>query len=264
MVHVSACSDSPTLPLVPSGGDVADCLSSVDLDRLMQPLLGEHWLPARTLHDVRTGRLAATIAAERICERVTRLSWLVAPIHTRHHWSTVVWSKQSETISAVVYDSAPSPITRRDFLALFARLRLTSPSIVCHARQPRSSNECGLNVVFIALMQWRHWRVHGEPASWSNAPTSTIDLAAWRHTLSTLPGAVTDRIADKLLASPGLPLPEQPTTTPCGAGPSSLIHALSRPERLRKRKRCCLLASSRRRFWTRLSVSLSTFNAYRT
>lgn len=138
-----------------SGGDIYHCLSASDIDSLVNPLLGQHVLPARFFYDVRTGRTSASLAERTIRSSVSTLRWLLAPVHVRHHWASALIYLNEGSIETAVYDSCPSPITRRDFRILFQRLHLGAPNIRCIIRQPAHSNECGLHVVLMALLQNR-------------------------------------------------------------------------------------------------------------
>ena len=118
-----------------TGGEIANCLSASEIDALLRPLLGHHFVAARTFYDVRTGRTSADTTRQEIFRQIAAHKFLVMPLHTRHHWATaVIETDGNNGMKVAVFDSAPSPITRRDFLQVFPRLHLPTPTIVCHAR----------------------------------------------------------------------------------------------------------------------------------
>ena len=151
------------------------------IDRLL-PLLGRHYISARTLYDVRTDVLSADQAATLFRARVHECSWIVAPLHVRHHWVSAVFTNEARSMRCTIYDSAPSPITSSDYKRLFAQLHIPF-SVICHARQPRASNECGLHVVFIAINLFRTWTTASTIQTWTNTSHVT-HMACWRKPLS--------------------------------------------------------------------------------
>ncbi len=142
----------PTLPV--SGGEMSDCLDDTDIDPLIKPLLGKHVVPSRMFHDVVHGsdEFAGKVANQ-IRQLVEENHWLIMPVLARHHWATALISKFSGSgeLQAVILDSAPGPITKKDFLRHFKRIGVPWVEIRPHCRQPQDSNECGLHVILMAL-----------------------------------------------------------------------------------------------------------------
>jgi len=133
-----------------AGGDMHDCLSAAEIDRLVGPYLGGQYIHARMFYDARTATLDSDAAVTELGTRLARPTntWSIMPVHVRHHWATAVVTNDTATI----FDSAPSPITAKDFAKTFRRLGRPAPVIICHARQPRGSNQCGLHVVLVAIL----------------------------------------------------------------------------------------------------------------
>lgn len=162
------------------GANIFECLTNTELDRLCEPLLGKHWVPARLLHDVKAGLSDPGEVSFGIKKRARETGFVVAACHTRHHWATAFVLDGGDRV--VVYDSALAEVTKRDWIRLFRSLGVQDAVIGSHARQPRNSNDCGLHVVWLALMQQ-----HGRPSPvlpmmYANPPT--VPLSAWRHHLA--------------------------------------------------------------------------------
>jgi hypothetical protein len=170
---------------MPLGGDIADCLSSVDIDHMCRPLLGAHWLDARGLYDVRTGRSGATAYGRLLERKTSHLGWVATSAHVRHHWVTAIFVRGATGISATVVDSAPSCATRADIMRLMRRVGISDAQIRCCGMQTRGSNECGLHVVRTSAAL-RSSVGKREPVI-PTAAAGTVSLAAWRRTMAALP-----------------------------------------------------------------------------
>ena len=86
---------------------------------------------------------------------------VIAPLHIRHHWVLAIFSTLNNHLRARVYDSAPSPVTRRDINGTLCRLH-AAVDFVRVPKQPRGSCECGVHVI---LHAWRHFFDLGELTS---------------------------------------------------------------------------------------------------
>ena len=150
---------------------------------IITPLLGEHYLQGRYLYDVKAGRIKMTTAREHIESRVEKYGWILAPAHTRNHWAPSVFFKSFENKLAVcVYDSAPSLVTFRDWHQLFKMdLKIDEVRITSLAKQPRGTNECGLHVILLALIQKVNGNKMHLPTGSDNP--DTITLHDWRKIL---------------------------------------------------------------------------------
>ena len=160
-----------------------DCLAASDLDALLSPLLGDHYVDATTLYDVRTGRRAAAAATEKLVRHAQRTTWLLAPLHVRYHWTTAIITLDSaERLRMTVLDSAPSPVTRTDIADLARRLhatvRVVSPFI-----QPPRSNECGLHVVLYGAL-CATGSALTLAALLDRTKGRAVDLQTWRQALA--------------------------------------------------------------------------------
>jgi len=136
-------------------------ISSETLDDIIEPYLKEHYFHATFLYNVRTKPHTAPEAARMIRHAVRMHGWVMAPAHTRNHWATAIFAYNENNHHGVVsyiFDSAPSPMTFRDWDKLIASMGFAAPFKSAHAIQPRGSNECGLHVIWIASMQSRDSR----------------------------------------------------------------------------------------------------------
>jgi hypothetical protein len=184
-----------------SGGDISDCLAASDLDGLLQPLLGKHYVKATTLYQVRIGQKPAEAVRERLANRVSKVGWLLAPLHVRFHWTTAIFHLKDEVLTMHVLDSAPSPITRGDINDLANRLGIPLAHVVAPVTQQARSNECGLHVVQYALLAAT--RSVGVLTDYvSRERGKEISLAAWRGTLpAMLPSGISHDGITSLLAT---------------------------------------------------------------
>lgn len=160
--HDAAASEA-TVPArashaAPTGGDITDCLSNSDIDHALAALLGPRYVNALLLHSLRVGNsppqtikriLGQTLLGS---SDVPSLQWVFAPLHVRHHWCGVVFHRTPDVRTVMsVFDSAPSPVTRRDIRALAARLGVPV-TITTPARQMPRSNECGLFTILFGII----------------------------------------------------------------------------------------------------------------
>eukprot|EP00760_Papus_ankaliazontas_P015965 PhM_4_TR16747/c1_g1_i1/m.79462 len=142
------------------------------------------YIPAIRFYNLRTARaesqhrLAEELRRD-IDNVLQRHRAVLLPVHVRHHWTSAIIRREESTTSTTVYDSAPSPMTKRDILRYFRLLKLQPPKIVCVARQPRESNECGLHVVMFAL--WLNTYPATLPTTQTSPPT--VSLSFWRTRL---------------------------------------------------------------------------------
>lgn len=144
--------------IVIEGGNIYDCLSNHNIDRPIQLLLGKRAIPARYFYDVRTGEKPAKELTQLLSSLVAKLDWVLMPIHTRFHWATAIIRKGTRnpnSLAAYILDSAPSPITWKDFHRVLESLEITEISGIRYFRQKNRSNDCGLHVILIALIM-RH------------------------------------------------------------------------------------------------------------
>ena len=212
------------------------CLSARDLDRLVHPLLGEHWLPGSLIYDVRTGATNVDAARRRIHRTLDRCGWVLLAPHVAEHWMAAVVVAGPSGPTTTVYDSAP---TARNSAAIahvwVSQLLLAAPKFTTWARQRPGSSDCGLHVVrtAFALLASRSTRVPALPPAASGTPP-TVCLAAWRAPLTrALAGSptLTEVTATQLLngcphghelpsvpAASGTPKPADATTIQLPAG----------------------------------------------
>jgi hypothetical protein len=208
----------------PVGGDVNDCLSAGDLDRLLGPLLGKRYIPARSVFDVRTGGKPPGPLAATIRQRLETAPWLLVPLHACHHWATGLFYTRDGSVQCTVYDSAPSHACHLEWCNVIDAMGFDRPCIKCHIRQPRFSNQCGLHVILIACLQ-------GPSAQHLVLPLddeARIDLGVWRKILAKHAGGLSAQSAQRLIgAIPDLqhlrtqqffPI-AQPTNPSGGGGP---------------------------------------------
>lgn len=166
-----------TIPII-VGGDLGHCLTNVELDMLLGAVRGIAAVPAVLLYSLRTcqpGAKAAAIAyTHSVIQRaVHRAEIAVIPVHVRHHWMVAVLRRGDSTL--LVFDSAPSPITKKDARKVIDDLgfgaRFFSPF-----RQRRDSFECGLFVLLYAVLA----RTHLPMLTASRSPC-TLDLSGARR-----------------------------------------------------------------------------------
>ena len=136
-----------------TGGDFYDCLSAVDIDALLGPVIPPtRLLSAMTLYSVRVG-LSGPGPVIDFLRRATARASVIAPVHVRHHWALAVFTACREGVRALVLDSAPSPVTAADIERLLrSMLACVSVRIVASGNQPRDTNECGVHAIVNA---WR-------------------------------------------------------------------------------------------------------------
>ena len=67
----------------PTGGDLADCLSSTEVDRILG---AELVLPSRVFHQLRNGEATFADIRARIEAAVKQHTTARFVVHVRHHW----------------------------------------------------------------------------------------------------------------------------------------------------------------------------------
>lgn len=132
------------------GAGFHDCLSAENLDAVLRPIIGEAYLDARVLYDVRTGAEEPEYVRKEIKRLLRRHKQVLAPLHVRFHWTMAVFCAEGTGIVATVLDSAPSDVTRADIGELLGRMRVRF-CILTPGRQPRGSDECGVHTIVNAL-----------------------------------------------------------------------------------------------------------------
>jgi len=105
------------------------------------------------LYRVRTERVSASAVEAHIRKMLKKVEAIIAPLHIRHHWTLAIFSSRDDRLRARVYDSAPSPVTRRDINGTLCRLH-TAVEFEKVPKQPRGSNECGVHTVVHAWRQF--------------------------------------------------------------------------------------------------------------
>jgi hypothetical protein len=142
--------------ITPRCGDVADCLSSSELDRLIRPWLQKRYVAAKMLFDMRTGATDADDVRANLLERLKRRQWLFAPCHVRHHWTAMILERKGvDDAKVTIVDSAPSKTTEADLNKMVAALRFSPARIITIAQQERGTNECGVFVLLAAALKAR-------------------------------------------------------------------------------------------------------------
>lgn len=182
------------------GGDLFGCLSDVDIDRYAAPALGPHYIAARAYYDARTAITSFPALRERIVcalddlRKINAPTWVVLPVHTRHHWATALIEQcDSRTLSATVFDSALSRATARDWVKGFRALEIPC-AVTVHARQPRDSNDCGLHVLLLAAA-WGECLARGRWPSHPPPSSEVLSLQAWRPLLEAGSWGITALVA---------------------------------------------------------------------
>ena len=210
----------------PRGGELTDCLTATELDRLIQPHLHRNYVSAYRLYEIRTNKAPADKLAELLRLRVQEKGWVLAPFHVAHHWATAFFmAKQGAGCSVRVYDSAPSNLTRQHFVDVIRRLGFGDPEIVSHAKQPRDSNECGVHVVWLAAMQNADSPRPHLPEPQQSGREPVVSLARVRNVLVALGGRGLSKraVSDVLQAAPPLPGANQGGPGPQGGAEASHI-----------------------------------------
>lgn len=162
----------------PKGGDIADCLAAGDLDGLLGPLLGDMACRARLFYDVRLGNVSPANAIKELFRRSAR-GWTFLPVHIRHHWTAGVVKREAGELTAVVFDSAPSPASEADILTVFRALIIRKVEVISPFKQARGSNECGLHLILVALLL--HENILEQAGG---RQPQLVDLKPWRATLA--------------------------------------------------------------------------------
>lgn len=166
----------------PHAGDFADCVSSSELDDTIGPLIGGPYITSRAIYDMSKGALAVDTLLKMIGGRLHKFGRVFLVLWTRNHWATAIGKGTSVSESVwTIFDSAPSEPTRRDFESQFNRLQLPVPTLRCHARQERGSNECGLHVIFVAV--WISLLPEYPGPDPRLHYGKTVSLKAWRKVL---------------------------------------------------------------------------------
>ena len=165
------------------GGDVLGLVSSLDLDRILEPILGPRYLPAREFFDMRTGRNSATALALKLWRTLSAQKWLFLVLHARQHWLVAIIDRdQSGDMRAIVLDSAPSECVKRVTCKELPRVGVTHIEFRTPWRQRTGSYECGLFVVragCIAATKGLEG-IRQLP----NQPTGFTSLSKWRPQLA--------------------------------------------------------------------------------
>lgn len=163
------------------GGDLSDCINSSELDAWLSGLIAGHYVHARAFFEVRTSlsEQDALELGKQIMNQAAKMAWVLFPLHVRHHWTSGIIFNDGKSYTINVYDSCPSPITARDMEKGCRRMGLPKPTIICHARQPPKSNQCGLHVLLIAIVA-----KYGQLPGSQRNPPETVDLHAWRQVLA--------------------------------------------------------------------------------
>lgn len=186
---------------VPKGGDFKDCLSAIEIDGCVRPLLGDSYVDAIVLYNVRTECVSAESVENMLRRRLARHPIVVAPLHVRHHWTMCVFELSAEgALTANVIDSAPGRATADDIAKLLRRLHVQRHSITCCGRQPYNTNECGVHAV---LNAWRAF--FNEPLVMNN---NNVSLEHLRPELERLARNFSIKLAEDIARKP---VPRPPT-----------------------------------------------------
>ena len=163
-----------------TGGDVNGCLTDKDLDAFARPLLGGRYIVAKMFYAIRRGEMDVAQAREMLVSKAKTFEFLLVPVHVRHHWATAIveFNKTQNALTALIYDSAPSAITTKDFIKLFKKLEIRW-MVAPWYRQPRNSNQCGLHVLLLALLH----SISGRRIK-TGDPTQFVDLNETRRALA--------------------------------------------------------------------------------
>ena len=188
------------------GGDFANCLSDRNIDTVLQQALGHNYIDAYQFFFMcGEGPNAARKLGNRIRASLPNIGdWLILPVHTRHHWATAVIRRVNDDVSAIIYDSAAAPCTRDDFIRYFGWMGIPLRRVVCHIRQPKNSNECGLHIILISIWVELSRDKLAKPLPTLNAfhePIPSLSLGPWRPILLAHNSKLTKEVTCHLLRS---------------------------------------------------------------
>lgn len=140
----------------PTGANVFDCLSTSDLDSLLAPLLGHRYVSSLCLWNyLQNPARRSSDLFGLIRDHLHKADFVFAPLLTHNHWLSALFFRSKggpNSVSLVVFDSAPSPITANVVSKLAFELNVNLLGIVAWSRQPRDSTECGVHVVMFAMI----------------------------------------------------------------------------------------------------------------
>ena len=188
------------------GGELQDQIAASELDACLKPLLQDRYVSALDYYTASSLSEDSATAAEflRRMEGLARKNkWILFPMIECSHWITAIVSCNADgSTNTVVYDSAPHPVVHSAIQEFYNRaggeFAKNIPPVICHARQVRGSNECGLHVMFIALL--KHL---GQPLPRPTMPTPVLDLKRWRSILQEAQCNITPEVTMRLTACVG-------------------------------------------------------------
>ena len=166
------------------GGDMMDCLTDADIDSIVQKFNVDNVLKSREFFDFRTQTREKEFLFRTINGLLVKFDCVFLPVHLRHHWLLCCVSWEENSYVCRIYDSAPSPVVKRDLHKwlplLFAPLSVRF--MFCPSpRQTRGSNECGL------FLCCNIAAIHTKNEKWFSLPSISLDsLRKHPHVLSFL------------------------------------------------------------------------------
>ena len=134
------------------GGDIATCLSSVDVDAVLRAA-GAFAIESALFFHLRQGTVDSDHVRRKINTALENKNEVHFVAHFRHHWVTMRFfvrpsaddvNQPSDIRGIEVFDSAPSPMVSRDICRLCIAFDWPAPVFVPSPRQERGSDECGL------------------------------------------------------------------------------------------------------------------------
>ena len=188
----------------PHGGSYDACLSALEIDSVVRPLIGSAYISADAFFRVRTGNAPGIDLERRIRQICDGGDWAYAAVHVRHHWTLGVFDfTDGGDLRAYIYDSAPSPVTRKDIFQVLEQCGIRTVKFVQCGKQPRNSVECGVHVV---LHAWRTFLGYD-----ALAPHKTIELTHLRATCAKLAKKFDRAEVERIAETPGHKVVKPPT-----------------------------------------------------
>ena len=141
------------LPDEPLGGDIWDCLSASELDKVLKATVPEA-LSALAFFNFRCGLSSEDDFTTLMDNHLDEFpEGIFVPLHICHHWLLLQVRREGRERVGRVYDSAPSPLVKKKISKILSST-MTSLAFMPASRQLRFSNECGLFLlVFILRLQ---------------------------------------------------------------------------------------------------------------
>ena len=135
------------------------CLSSDDINRILALYPSQPVVDAALFYRFRFNECDAAFVRDKINSALESCSprGLFVVAHFRHHWLCLNFNnkspkRDSDTRSIRVFDSAPSPMVKRDLHNLCATLNWPTPELAPSPKQARDTEECGLFAIAAVIL----------------------------------------------------------------------------------------------------------------